>query len=436
MKAKTFRGGVYPPEYKDLTAGRAVETLPAPGLVTIPMVQNLGAPCKPVVGEGDTVALGQLIGDSEAYVSAPIHASVSGEVRSIAEARLADGRRVPAVVIESDGEDRLHESIGGRADADELTPEEIRDLVRRAGIVGMGGAGFPTHVKYNPPQDLEIETVIVNGCECEPFVTGDHRVMLEEAEDLVLGLHAIVRACGAKRGIIGVEENKPDAIEALKDAVSDGPYEVMVLHSKYVQGAEKQLISALMGRRVPSGGLPAHVGVIVNNVSTAAAVARAVRDGRPLVQRVVTVSGDVVREPKNLRVRIGTPIARLLEACGGFTEDPARLVIGGPMMGHGVYDINIPVTKGTSGVLALSSAVAAEYDEGPCIRCGRCVRACPSFLMPLYLEAYPDDAALDYHPLDCIECGSCSYICPSRRHLLQRIRLAKAEAQARQREES
>lgn len=437
MKAKTFRGGVYPPEFKDMTAGRPVETLPAPGSVTIPMVQHLGASCKPMVNRGDIVAFGQVVGDSDAFVSAPIHATVSGKVSSVSETRLPDGRRVPAVVLESDGEDRPHESIGeGAADPEALGAEEIREIVRRAGIVGMGGAAFPSHVKYTPPEGCEIETVILNGCECEPFVTGDHRMMLEEADDVVFGLHAIVRACGARRGIIGVEENKPDAIEALREAVSGEPFEVVVLHSKYVQGAEKQLITAVMGREVPAGGLPAHLGVIVNNVSTAAAVARAVRDGRPMVDRVVTVSGDVIREPKNLRVRLGTPIARLLEACGGFSEDPARLVMGGPMMGHAVYDMDIPVVKATSGVLALSSTVASEYEEGPCIRCGRCVRSCPSFLLPLYLEAYPDDTALDFNPLDCIECGSCSYICPSNRHLLQRIRLAKEEARARQREES
>ncbi|MFO8059247.1 MAG: RnfABCDGE type electron transport complex subunit C, partial [Bacillota bacterium] len=295
---------------------------------------------------------------------------------------------------------------------------------------------FPAHVKYSPPPDTSVDTVILNGCECEPFLTCDHRVMLEETEYIVSGLEAIMKACEAERGVIGVEDNKPDAYEALRRAVGDRPYEVVSLKTKYPEGAEKQLIDAITGREVPPGGLPLNIGVVVSNVSTAVAVARALKSGIPLIERVVTVSGDVIAEPKNLRVRLGTPYEVLLEACGGFTEPPARLISGGPMMGLAVYDLDIPVTKGTSGLVALSDGVSPILEEGPCIRCGRCVEACPSFLMPLYLATYPDESALEYRPLDCIECGCCTYVCPGNRHLLQRIRLAKAEATARQRAQS
>ncbi len=436
MPRYTFRGGVHPPEFKDLACSRPVETLPAPARVVIPMVQHMGAPCEATVRKGDAVAMGQVIGDTEAFVSAPIHASVSGVVEAVGQCTLADGRKVPAVIVESDGEDRLSEDIAPAGDLAELTSDDIRHLVRKAGIVGMGGAAFPAHVKYSPPPDGNVDTIILNGCECEPFLTCDHRVMIEEAEEIVFGLEVIMKACDAERGVIGVEDNKPDAAEALRQAIGDRPYEVVSLQTKYPEGAEKQLISAITDREVPSGGLPLHIGVVVNNVSTAVAISRAFKTGVPLIERVVTVSGDVVAQPKNLRVRLGTSIEVLLEACGGFTKAPARLISGGPMMGLAIYDLDMPVTKGTSGVIALSEGIAPVLNEEPCIRCGRCVEACPAFLMPLYLATYPDESAMEFRPLDCIECGACSYICPANRHLLQRIRLAKAEAAARQRGES
>jgi len=435
MTAKTFRGGVHPPEFKELSHGHRIETLPAPERAVIPMIQHMGAPCEPTVQEGEEVDLGQVVGDIDAFVSSPVHASVSGVVESITESILPDGRKSPAVVIAADGSDRIADTVAPAGELDRLTPDEIRQAVRSAGIVGMGGAAFPAHVKYSPPpdSDVSIDTVIINGCECEPFLTCDHRVMLERAGEVIFGLRVIMRACGAERGIIGVEDNKPDAIEVLREEIGDAPLEVVPLQTKYPEGAEKQMILAITGREVPSGGLPLHVGVVVNNVSTSVAIARAIHTGMPCIERVVTVSGDVVENPKNLAVRVGTPIRNLLEAVGGFSEPPARIISGGPMMGLAIYDVDMPIVKASSGVVALSERLIPSPDEQPCIRCGRCVDVCPSFLMPLYLDVYPDESALDYHPLDCIECGSCVYACPANRQILARIRLAKSEAAARQR---
>ncbi len=424
-----------------MTSSSAIETLPPPDRVVIPLIQHIGAPCEPVIADettlskGDKVDLGQKIGDTEAFVAAPVHASVSGEVVEIGEARLSDGRVVPAITIESDGEDRLSEDIGPTGELANLSPGEIKDIIREAGIVGMGGAAFPAHVKYSPPEGATLDTIIINGCECEPFLTCDDRVMLEYPGEIVFGLEAILKATGAERGIIGIEANKPEAIEAMRTAVGDSGYEVVPLQVKYPEGAEKQLIKAITGREVPSGGLPLNVGVVVNNVATAVAIARAIKSGTPVYERVVTVSGDVVARPANLLVRVGTPIRALFEYCGGFTESPARILSGGPMMGQAIADLDIPVVKGTSGILALSDRVAAMEEEEPCIRCGRCVDVCPTYMMPLFAARYPDEEALEYNPLDCIECGSCSYICPANQRLLPRIRLTKMLAQARARSE-
>ena len=441
MAAKTFRGGVHPPEFKELTSSSAIETLPTPNRVVIPLVQHIGAPCEPVIADettltkGDKVDLGQKIGDTEAFVAAPVHASVSGEVVEIGEARLSDGRIVSAIVIESDGEDRLSEDIGPAGELANLSPEEIKAIVREAGIVGMGGAAFPTHVKYSPPEGVTLDTIIINGCECEPFLTCDDRVMLEYPDEVAFGLEAILKATGARRGIIGIEANKPQAIQAMQAAVGDLDFEVVPLQVKYPEGAEKQLIKAITGREVPSGGLPLNIGVVVNNVATAVAIARAIKSGTPVYERVVTVSGDLVPRPANLLVRIGTPIRALLEYCGGFSESPVRIISGGPMMGQAIADLDTPVVKGTSGILVLSDRVAAMEEEEPCIRCGRCVDVCPTYMMPLFAARYPDEEALEYNPLDCIECGSCSYICPANQRLLPRIRLTKMLAQARARSE-
>ncbi len=438
MSVKTFAGGVHPPYYKELSASSQIEDLPAPQQVIIPLIQHIGAPCQPTVEAGDEVAMGEVVGDTDAFVSAPVHASVSGTVKEIGETALPDGRKVQAIIIESDGEDRIsgEAALQQQRTLQSMNADDIRDAVRKAGIVGMGGAAFPTHVKYSPPPETDIDTIILNGCECEPFLTCDHRIMLEEADEIVSGLQAIMKACGAERGLIGIEDNKPDAVEAMREAVRDHPYQVEVLETKYPEGAEKQLIDALLGREVPSGGLPLDIGVVVNNVATAVAVSRAVKRAEPLTKRVVTVTGDAVKQPKNVRVRVGAPIRQLLEASGGFSEAPARIISGGPMMGTAIYDLDIPITKGTSGIVALSHQLAADASEEACIRCARCVEACPISLMPLYLAEYDQESALQYNPLDCIECGSCSYVCPSNRQLVQRIRLTKATAQAEQEDSS
>ncbi|MFO7941799.1 MAG: electron transport complex subunit RsxC [Bacillota bacterium] len=436
MAAKTFRGGVHPPEHKEATSSSAIETIPPPQRVVVPLVQHIGAPCEPTIvdettlSKGDRVDLGQQIGDSEAFVTAPVHASVSGEIAQITTARLSDGRNVKAIVIDSDGEDRISEGVTPASSLENLSPEEIKNVIREAGIVGMGGAAFPSHVKYSPPEGVVLDTIIINGCECEPFLTCDDRLMIEEAEEIVFGLEAIIKSTGAKRGVIGIENNKPQAIESMRSAVEGTDFEVEVVKTKYPEGAERQLIRVITGREVPSGKLPLDIGVVVNNVATAAAIARAIKTGMPSIERVVTVAGDVVERPANLRVRIGTPIRELFEYCGGFTEAPSVLIAGGPMMGHAIADLDMPVVKSTCGILALSSSVVSYEEEEPCIRCGRCLDVCPVYMMPLMAAQYPDEKALEYNPLDCIECGACSYICPANQRLLERIRMAKQQAQA------
>jgi len=433
VSLRTFRGGAHPPEHKELTSHKNIAPLPLPQQVVIPLQQHIGAPCAPTISKGDSVTRGQVIGQADAFVSAPVHASISGTVKAIEPRRMADGRMVQSVVIDSDGEDLVAEDIAGHDGVDALSAAQIKEMVRKAGIVGMGGAAFPTHVKYSPPPDVRITTVILNGCECEPYLTCDHRLMVEEPESVVDGMRAIMKVTGAERGLVGIESNKPDALEAMRKAARSHDFEVVSLEVKYPQGAEKQLISALTGWEVPSGKLPFHIGVIVNNVGTAAAISQAIRTGMPLVERVVTVSGDAVANPGNFLVRLGTPIEELISAAGGLTTAPGRIVLGGPMMGLGIYDLSVPVVKGTSGVLALKPETAVGVSTAPCIRCGRCVEACPMMLMPLWMARYPHESALSYNPLDCIECGSCSYVCPARRPLVEMIRLAKAEAMARRR---
>jgi len=430
MKTLTFKGGIHPGDHKSATSQKKIETLKAPERLIIPLQQHIGAPCEPLVSVGDEVKIGQKIAESKAFVSAPVHASVSGKVIGIEPMLHPNGSKVLSVIIENDGKDTLHESVVPKGDLEKLTPKEIIDIIREAGIVGMGGAGFPTHVKLSPPSDKKIEYVIINGAECEPYLTSDHRVMLETPEDVIYGLKAIMKIFGLNKGYIGIEDNKPDAIEVLrKYASQEKGIEIVALKTKYPQGAEKQLIQAITGREVPSGGLPADVGVVVNNIDTCTAIARAIKTGMPLIRRIVTVSGSAVKDPKNYSVRIGTPFHVLFEQSGGFTEEPAKIIMGGPMMGIAQFSVDVPVVKGTSALLAFTKQEAKLWEEKPCIRCGKCVQVCPLHLLPLYMSAYArkDDLekAEKYHVLDCCECGSCSFICPSKRHLVQSIRLAK-----------
>ncbi|HOU54688.1 MAG TPA: electron transport complex subunit RsxC [Myxococcota bacterium] len=447
MARRTFRGGVHPEEHKDRTAGRSVETMPLPGRVVLPLRQHLGAPAKAVVKVGQRVAEGEVVAEAGGYVSAPIHAPIAGEVTAIARHRHPGGFTTDAVVIEAREAPPADAPEGASwppepvrmppLDPDRASPEDLRNRVRDAGIVGLGGATFPTHVKLAPPPEKPVDTLVINGAECEPYLTCDHRVMLEETDLVVDGIRILRRILGVDRVLVGIEDNKPDAIDRLSAAFAGDPaVSVQACRVKYPQGAEKQLIRALTGRVVPAPpGLPMDVGVVVQNVATAAAVSRAVRQGIPLIERVVTVSGPSIAEPKNLRVRIGTPLADLVASCGGLTSPPGRVVMGGPMMGVAQVDLEVPVVKGSSGFLFLPAPSEEELWPGPCLRCGRCVDICPLGLAPAiiawHLEAGDLDGAERLHVRDCMECGSCAWVCPADRYLVQWFRIAKARLHER-----
>jgi electron transport complex protein RnfC len=427
---KLFRGGIHPDDRK-LSADSPIETLPPPAKAVLPLAHHTGSPAKSLVKAKDPVKVGQPVAEAGGFVSAWLHSPVSGKVTAIDHAPHASGLYLESIIIESDGLDERFEATP--RDYKAMTPEEILDVVKRSGVVGLGGASFPTHVKLSPPKDKPIDTIILNGCECEPYLTCDHRVMFEETGAVLEGLAILMKALNVNRGIVAIEENKADAIRALTEGAARFPgIEVRGVPTRYPQGGEKQLIYALLKREVPSGGLPMHVGCVVQNVQTAAAIRRAVIEDMPLVERVVTVTGRV-KTPKNLRVRIGTPIEALIQAAGGLDEDAAEIIGGGPMTGPSLYSLAFPVMKGTSGIVALSVAEAAARVTHPCIRCGRCIAACPMGLMPTTLaqlaERQGDAAAGEIdglHAMDCIECASCAYECPSRIELLQLMKLAKA----------
>jgi electron transport complex protein RnfC len=431
MGLSTFQRGIHPAYNKDLTSSRPVKRAGLPKTVVIPLLQHAGAPCEPLVKKGDLVSEGQKIGDVKAFVSAPVHASISGKIKEVDLYPHPTGAKALSVVIEGDGAERQWPSSG--VDLDSLSPEDIRAAIKEAGIVGMGGAAFPTSVKLMPPKEKAIDTVILNGCECEPFLTADHRIMVEEADKVIWGLRAIMRATGANAGLIGIEENKPDAIEALRRAIGGlSGISVKVLETKYPQGAEKMLIQAAIGRKVPLGKLPLDVGVIVNNVGTSVAVHDAVVLKKPLIERVVTVSGNGVREPQNLRVRLGTSFEEVISQCGGISVEDGleyEVLNGGPMMGIAQTNLSVPVVKGTSGITVLSAKVIKPKSFEPCIRCGSCVNACPMGLMPYrlgdYGRAYRTPEFKEWAGLACIECGCCSFVCPAKRPLLHWIRLGK-----------
>ncbi len=433
----SFRGGVHPPHFKEATTRLKVEKAKEPAVVTIPLQQHIGAPCEPIVSVGDQVKVGQKIGETSAFVSAPVHSSVSGIVKQIARMLTPTGEAV-CIVIESDGLNTVHENVIPKGNISNLSGKEILGIIKEAGIVGMGGAAFPTHVKLSPPPEKKIEEIVLNGAECEPYLTADHRLMLENPDDIIYGLKAMMKVLNVTKAYIGIEDNKPDAIEIMKKAVEkEAGIQIVGLHTKYPQGAEKQLIYACTKREVPSGGLPMDVGVVVNNVGTAAAIATVIQTGMPLIERIATITGKGIKEPKNLLIKVGTSFKEIIEQCGGYNGKPGKVLMGGPMMGLAQYTDEIPAIKGTSGILVLTQEEARLPEPKPCIRCGKCVEICPAFIQPLYISAYAlqnmHETAEKYNALDCIECGSCSFICPSKRPLLQSIRVSKREIIAKKR---
>lgn len=421
-----YYGGVHPSERKEFSVHLSLKRFPEPKTVVISMSQHLGAPANAIVQVGDTVKVGQKIGEASAFISAPVHSSVSGTVVAV-EPRLhaTRGGEVMAVVIESDGKNTLHESVKPHKGYEDLTPDEIIEIVREAGIVGMGGAGFPTAVKLKP--NKPIEAVLLNGCECEPLLTADHRVLLEFADDIIYGLKAVLKTVDAQKGIIVIEDNKPDAIALMEEKLADcDNIEVVTAKTKYPQGAEKTLIKRVMGRTVPRGGLPADVGVVVSNISTVKAISDAIRTGMPLIERVATVTGEKIKNPGNYIVKIGTSVKEMIDYCGGTTDDDVMIKMGGPMMGFELTDLNVPMMKGSNGIIAIDTDQTQPME---CIKCGRCVDVCPMELSPLYFAKFADEqnwqGMKDMNVMDCVECRSCEFICSSKIPLVSKIKAGK-----------
>ncbi len=432
----TFRGGIHPAYNKELASGAAIRELPLPARLTVPLSQHLGAPAKPVVKAGDTVRAGQLIGEPNGFISAPVHAPAGGKVVALEETLTASGRLCGAVVIETDpAAERA--TLPPVTDWPAAGKQELLERIGAAGIVGMGGAGFPTRIKLSPPVDKPIDTLILNGAECEPYLTADHRLMLERAREIRAGAEIIRLVLGARTLRVAIEDNKPDAIAALEQAFQGVPGDaaLAVLRTSYPQGSEKQQIYSVTGREVPRGGLPMDVGCVVENVGTAFAVWDAVLNGQPLVRRVISVTGDAVRQPANLLAPCGTLYSDLVEACGGIQGQAAKVISGGPMMGFAVSTLAVPTSKTASGLLLLSAAKVSAYTSQACISCGRCVDACPMRLSPSELsqliEADDIDGAEQIALMDCIECGSCAFVCPAHRPMVHHMRRGKAVVMAR-----
>ena len=430
---KTFRHGVHPPEAKDETKDLPIRQFPFAPVLVVPLIQHAGKPAIPTVREGQEVRRGQRIARPDGFMSVSMHAPASGVVRRIGLTPSISGRMVPGVYIEPFPGSTQEVAEGTPCPVDSATPEEIVAAIQDAGVVGLGGAAFPTHVKLKIPEGKSVDTLIINGAECEPYLTTDHRVMLEQREDLFMGVRYLLKVSGASRAIVGVEANKPDAAAHLRAGLpADLPASVEVVRVKYPQGAEKMLITALLGREVPSGKLPVDVRALVVNVATTAEIGRLLPAGRGIQERVITITGPAVRRKGNYRIPIGTPLRYLLDAVG-VAADVERVFLGGPMMGQAVSALDIPVTKGTSGVVAYTGIEAERTDRKvyPCIRCAYCVEACPMFLNPAHLGLLSrndefERMAAEFHLMDCFECGSCSFVCPSHIPLVQQFRVAKA----------
>jgi electron transport complex protein RnfC len=428
VNTRTFKKGIHPEEFKESSRDLAIREAPCPPKVIIPLRQHIGAPLQPLVNKGDPVKTGQVIARAEAFVSAPVHSSVTGVVKNIGKYPTPLMASDTCIEIETGEAEEFDFDPDTEIDYTKLKKEEIIDAIRQAGMVGMGGAAFPTAVKFIPPEGISIHTVVLNGCECEPYLTADHRLMLEYPEKILTGLKIILQAVGAEKAVIGIEKNKPDAIAKIQGLCANEPQiRVQAVKTKYPQGAEKMLIDAVLGLRVPPGKLPLHVGVVVSNVGTAAAVYDAVVRKIPLYQRVVTLSGDALKQPANMMVRIGTPFSFLFDHLGGFNGNVGKIIMGGPMMGVTQFNPDVGVTKATSGILVLSSK--KQKKEYNCINCAECVYHCPLFLVPTKIVRFARggiwDKAEAFGALNCIECGTCGFLCPSSIPLVHWIRVAK-----------
>ncbi len=426
MAKLTFKGGIHPYDGKELSKDKPIKAVLPKGDLVYPLSQHIGAPAKPIVAKGDHVLTGQKIAEAGGFVSAPVYATVSGTVKAIEPRRVVTGDNVMSIVVENDG---LYDEVEYPAvkPLEDMTREEIIACIKEAGIVGMGGAGFPTFIKLSPKEPEKIDYVIANCAECEPYLTSDYRRMLEEPQKLVDGLKVYLKLFENARGILAVEDNKPDCIELLRKLTKDETrISVKALKTKYPQGAERQIIYAATGRSINSSMLPADAGCVVNNVDTIVAVYHAVYEGRPLMNRIVTVTGDAVADPRNFIVRIGTNYHELVEEAGGFKEEPVKIISGGPMMGFGIFDLNVPTTKTASALLCLTQDDVSRMEPSACINCGRCVEVCPSRLVPSMLadfaEHYEEEEFLSHDGMECCECGCCSFVCPARRSLTQSIK--------------
>ena len=436
----TFAHGIHPPANKHFSARRPIEVVPPPARVVLPLQQNIGGPCTPVVKPRQKVAWGDTVGQGEAFVSSPLHAPIAGKVERMAVATLPNGRHMPAIAISAEGDQTAGQALwdvllGGDWPKDCIgiyDPQEIHEAILEAGIVGLGGAAFPMHVKLRPPADQPVDVLMVNGCECEPYLTSDHRTMLERPEYVHQGIRIVLRALGIRRAVIGIEANKPDAIEVMRDTAPDDlDIRVQPLEVKYPQGAEKMLIKAVTGREVPSGKLPSSVGALVQNVATTASVALVFETGQPLIERIMTISGRGIRRPGNWVIPFGTKLSDVIAASGGFTEDAAEIVFGGPMMGQSQASLDVPVLKATGGILVLSKDECKRQDILPCIRCGKCIDACPVFLNPQLMGALARvdryEEMVENNLADCMLCGCCSFVCPSNIPLSQLFAMSKIQ---------
>jgi electron transport complex protein RnfC len=420
----TFRGGTHPYDGKDISKNSPVQKIMPKELLVFPMAQHIGAPATPLVKKGDKVLMGQRIGEASSFISAHVISSVSGEVVAVEPRLTVSGAKSLTVVIQNDEEYTPVEGLGHQRDYTQMTKEEIRQAVKDAGIVGMGGAGFPTNVKLTPKNPEDIRYVIVNGAECEPYLTSDYRMMMEAPEQIVGGLKVILSLFEKAHGIISIEDNKMDAVEKMKEAAAgESNIEVKVLRTKYPQGAERQLIYASTGRKINSSMLPADAGCVVDNIDTVIAIYNAVCFNTPLMRRIVTVTGDAIANPQNYEVKIGMSYAELLDEAGGFAKEPEKIISGGPMMGLALFDLHIPITKTSSALLAFTEDEVAKYEPSACIRCGRCVKVCPSRLIPQkmmeYSDHFDDEGFKQMHGMECYECGTCTYVCPAHRRLTQ-----------------